>query len=149
MQSNLSIGVYSTDGGVVKIEGQSAADAAASGCSGPTLVSIASNGRYGVLADGGGNAYLYLTSITGHTLDGIRVQHGSTMRLRSSSIDAATASGRSGRVMNQANLFFDEQGNGPAASSTLAGPVCVSGNSSVDTDNSATVVTTVATCASP
>lgn len=149
--SNISTGVYSTDGGIAKIEGQSAADAASAGCSGsgPSRMTIAANGRYGVLADGGGNAYLYQTSISGHTLDGIRVQHGSTARVRSSTIDAATSSGRSARVMSQAHLFFDEQMNGPAASSTLAGPVCVTDSSSVDTYNSSTVLNTVTTCTSP
>jgi hypothetical protein len=112
-------------------------------------VSIANNGRFGVLADGGGNAYLYLTTISGHSIDGIRVQHGSTVRVRSSTVDAASASGRSARVTNQAHLYFDEQGNGPAASSALAGPVCVTGTSSVDTDNSSTVITTTATCGPP
>jgi hypothetical protein len=149
IQSNLSTGVYTTDGGIAKIEGMSAADAAASGCVGIPHVFIARNGRFGVLADGGGNAYLYLTAISGHSIDGVRVQHGSTVRVRSSTIDAATASGRSARVTSQAHLYFDEQGNGPTASSTLAGPVCVAGTSSVDTDNSSTVIATTATCGSP
>jgi hypothetical protein len=112
-------------------------------------VSITNNGRIGVLADGGGNAYIYQTAISEHTADGIRVQHGSTVRVRSSTIDAASASGRSARVTNQAHLYFDEQINGPAASSALAGPVCVTGNSSADTDNSSTVITTTATCGTP
>jgi hypothetical protein len=140
IQSNLSTGVFVADGGIVKIEGQSAADATGSGCSGPFDVSIAGNGRYGVLADGGGNAYLNLTAIQRHSLDGIRVQHGSTVRVRSSYIDAATVSGRSARVMSQAHLYFDEQSNGPTASSILAGSVCVMGNSNVDTSNSSTVI---------
>lgn len=143
--SNLSTGVRTTDGGIVKIEGLSDADAAASGCKGPLHVSIVNNGRFGVLADGGGNAYLYLTNVSGHSIDNIRVQHGSTVRVRSSTIDAAS-SGRSARVASQAHLYFDEQDNGPAASSALAGPVCVTGTSSVDTDNSATVITTTTTC---
>jgi hypothetical protein len=144
IQSNLSTGVFVADGGIVKIEGQSVADSTSSGCSGPFDVSIAGNGRYGVLADGGGNAYLNLTAIQRHSLDGIRVQHGSTVRVRSSYIDAATVSGRSARVMSQAHLYFDEQSNGPTASSILAGPVCVMSNSTVDTDNSSTVVLTPA-----
>jgi len=146
IQSNLTTGVYVADGGIVKIEGQSAADADASGCTGPINVVISGNGSYGVLADGGGNAYLYLTNIQNHSVDGLRVQHGSTVRVRSSTVGAATATGRSGRVVSGANLYFDEQSNGPAAGSTLAGPVCVIGNSSVDTSNSSTVVTTVNSC---
>jgi len=144
--SNLSTGVRTTDGGIVKIEGLSDADAAASGCKGPLHVSIENNGRFGVLADGGGNAYLYLTNVSGHSIDGIRVQHGSTVRVRSSTIDAATSSGRSARVASQAHLYFDEQDNGPAASSALAGPVCVTGTSSVEADNSSTVITSTTAC---
>jgi hypothetical protein len=144
--SNLTTGVFVTDGGVVKIEGESAADAAASGCSGPYSVGIIGNGNYGVLADGGGNAYLYLTQIQNHAIDGIRIQHGSTVRVRSSSVDAATASGRSARLAFGANLYFDEQLNGPAAGSTVAGPVCVASNSTVDTGNSSTAVNVTNTC---
>ena len=140
VRSNLTTGVFVTDGGIVKIEGESADDAAASGCTGPIGVGITGNGSYGVLADGGGNAYLYLTTIQNHSIDAIRVQHGSTVRVRSSAIDAATASGRSARLSYGANLYFDEQLNGPSASSTVAGPVCATTNSNVDTSNSATVV---------
>lgn len=149
IRSNRSTGVYATDGGLVKVEGMSAADAAASGCSGPIFIDIGSNGRYGVLADGGGNAYLFLTKITGHAIDGVRVRNGSVMHIRSSTLDAATSSGRSARVKSQAHLYFDEQTAGPAAGSTLAGPICVTDNSSVDTDNSSTVPTVVTACAAP
>jgi|SRR5882757_2073003 len=149
IQSNLTTGVYVADGGIVKIEGQTAADAIASGCSGPIIVGISGNGSYGVLADGGGNAYLYLTNIQSHSIDGIRVQHGSTVRVRSSTIDAASSSGRSARVASGANLYFDEQLNGPIAGSTLAGPVCVTGNSNVDAGNSSTVVNITNTCGVP
>jgi hypothetical protein len=51
-------------------------------------------------------------------------------------------------VKAQAHLYFDELDNGPAASSTLAGPVCLTGNSSVDTDNSASVVNVTTICSS-
>ena len=148
VQSNLSQGVHVSDGGLVKIEGLSPTAAANYGCS-AVPVYLTHNGAYGVFADGGGNAYLYRTAIAGHSVDGIRVQHGSAARVRSSTIDAASASGRSARVTGEAHLYFDEQADGPAASSTLAGPVCVTGNSSVDTDNSSTVITTTATCSTP
>jgi hypothetical protein len=149
IQFNSSMGVYVADGGIAKLEGLSAADATASGCSGPSHFVLTHNGSYGVLADGGGNAYLYQATIDGHTIDGIRVQHGSTVRVRSSTIDAATTTGRSARVMSQAHLYFDEQANGPAAGSTLAGPVCATDTSSADTANSSTVITTTASCGSP
>jgi hypothetical protein len=41
------------------------------------------------------------------------------------------------------------QSNGPTASSTLAGPVRVTGNATVDTDNSATVVNVATSCTLP
>jgi hypothetical protein len=151
IQANLTTGVFVSDGGIAKLEGQSAADAAASSCSnsGPYHVYISRNGTYGLLADGGGNAYLYQAAISGHAVDGIRVQHGSIVRVRSSTIDAATSSGRSARLKAQAHLYFDEQSNGPTARSTLAGPVCVTGNAAVDTDNSSTVVTVTTSCSLP
>jgi len=149
IQSNLTTGVYVTDGGVAKIEGLSATDAALDGCAGPSHGYITGNGSYGVLVDGGGSAFLFQTAISGHSIDGLRVQHGSTVRVRSSTIDAATTSGRSARVKAQAHLYFDELSNGPAASSTLAGPVCITGNSSIDTDNSSTVINSQSACTSP
>jgi len=113
------------------------------GCTG--LVSLTNNGNYGVWASGGGDAYLYGIAISGHALDGVRVTNGSMARIRSSSIGAA-ASGRSAMVKSQAHLYFDELENGPNASSSLAGTVCVTGNSTVDTDNSSTVLNVVTTC---
>jgi hypothetical protein len=151
IQGNLTTGIFVSDGGIAKLEGLSAADSAASGCPGstPSYVLISHNGSYGLLADGGGNAYLYVAAISGHAVDGIRVQHGSIVRARSSTIDAATSSGRSARLKAQSHLYFDEQSNGPTASSTLAGPVCVTGNATVDTDNSATVVNVTTSCTLP
>jgi hypothetical protein len=151
IQANLTTGVFVSDGGIAKLEGLSSADAAASGCSssGPSIVNVSRNGTYGLLADGGGNAYLYEAAVSGHAIDGIRAQHGSIVRVRSSTIDAATSSGRSARLKAQAHLYFDEQSKGPAAKSTLAGPVCVTGSATVDTDNSSTVVTVTTSCSSP
>lgn len=150
IKGNLVSGVSVLDSGVAKIFGLSKADAIDFGCSGGEVpVDIASNGKFGVFADGGGNAYLQITRIGGHTLDGVRVQHGSVVRVRSSSIDAASTSGRSARVKAQAHLYFDEQEAGPAAGSTLAGPVCITGSSTVDTDNSSTAVTVVTSCPGP
>jgi hypothetical protein len=146
VNSNGSIGVRVSDSGVVKIE---SLDAASASITCPGRVSIAGNGTYGVLAEGGGNAYLFGVQISGHSVDGIRVQGGSQVKVRSSTIDAATTSGRSARVRIQALLWFDEQDNGPSAKSVLAGPVCVTGNSSVDTENSATVVRIERACAAP
>jgi hypothetical protein len=143
IQSNRLAGVYVTDSGMVKIESPTLAS---TGCTG--LVSLANNGSYGVLASGGGNAYLSGVAISGHSLDSVRVTNGSTARIRSSSVGAAT-SGRSATVKSQAHLYFDEQDNGAAASSSLAGTVCVTGNSTVDTDNSSTVVNVVTTCGTP
>jgi hypothetical protein len=143
IQSNRLAGVYVTDSGMVKIESPTLAT---TGCTG--LVSLTNNGSYGVLADGGGNAYLYGIAISGHSLDGVRVTNGSTARMRSSSVGAAS-SGRSATVKSQAHLYFDEQDNGPTASSSLAGTVCVTGNSTVDTDNSSTVLNIVTTCGTP
>jgi hypothetical protein len=79
----------------------------------------------------------------------VRVTNGSTARIRSSTLSASTASGRSARLKSQAHLYFDEGSNGPAAGSTLAGPVCITGNSTVDTDGSATMVNVTTTCSSP
>jgi hypothetical protein len=73
------------------------------------------------------------------------VQNGSVMRVRSSTIGAA-GTGRSARVKGQAHLYFDEQEAGPSAGSSLAGQVCVTGSSTVDTDNSSTVVSVVTSC---
>jgi hypothetical protein len=143
IQANRLAGVYVTDSGMVKIDSPTLAS---TGCTG--LVSIADNGSYGVWASGGGNAYLHAIAISGHALDGIRVTNGSTARIRSSSIGAAS-SGRSATAKGQAHLYFDEQDNGSTASSSLAGSVCVTGNSTVDTDNSSTVLNVVTTCGTP
>ncbi len=151
IRGNRVAGVFAADGGIVKVFGMTAQEAVDSGCPAPVAVTvdIASNGKYGVLADGGGDAYLQLTRITGHSLDGVRVQHGSVVRVRNSSIDAATTSRRSARVSALAHLYFDEQEAGPAARSTLAGPVCVTGSATVDTDNSSTVLTVQRSCSGP
>jgi hypothetical protein len=149
IKGNLTQGVTALDSGVVKVFGLSKEDAVDFGCPGAVTVDIAANGNYGVFADGGGNAYLQYVAIGGHTLDGVRVQHGSTVRVRSSKIDAASASGRSARVKAQAHLYFDEQEAGPGAGSSLAGPVCTTGGSTADTDNSSTVITVVTSCPGP
>jgi hypothetical protein len=149
IRGNLVAGVSVADSGIAKVFGLSKKDASDAGCAGEVPVEIASNGKYGVYADGGGNAYLQVARITGHSLDGVRVQHGSVIRVRSSQIDAATTSGRSARVKAQAHLYFDEQEAGPSAGSSLAGPVCVTGSSTVDTDNSSTVLTVLTSCAGP
>jgi hypothetical protein len=150
IKGNLVAGVSVLDSGVAKVFGLSKADAGDFGCSGGEVaVDIASNGQFGVFADGGGNAYLQITKITGHALDGVRVQHGSVVRVRNSSIDAASSSGRSARVKAQAHLYFDEQEAGPSAGSSLAGPVCVTGSSTADTDNSSTALTVVTSCPGP
>lgn len=86
IRGNVVSGVYVSDGGIAKIFGLSAADATASGCTAAVTVDIGSNGKYGVLVDGGGNANLQLARITGHTLEGVRVQHGSVVRVRSSTV---------------------------------------------------------------
>jgi hypothetical protein len=143
IQSNATAGVYVLDAGMVKIESPTLAT---TGCTGQVSLT---GGRYGVWAEGGGNAYLYGVAISGQSNDGVRVTNGSTARIRSSTISAASASGRSARLKSQAHLYFDEGSNGPAASSTLAGPVCITGNSTVDTDGSATVVNVTTTCSSP
>jgi hypothetical protein len=144
IQSNRATGVYVLDSGMVKIESPTLAT---TGCDGQ--VSLTNNGRYGVWAEGGGNAYLYKVAISGHSVDSVRVTNGSTARIRSSTLAAASSSARSVRLKSQAHLYFDEGDNGPTASSTLAGPVCITGNSTVDTDNSATVVNVTTTCSSP
>jgi hypothetical protein len=146
IKGNLVQGVAALDSGVVKVFGISKQGAIDLGCPGPVTIAITANGAYGVFADGGGNAYLQYTSISGHKTDGVRVQHGSVMRVRSSKIDAAGGTGRSARVKAQAHLYFDEQEAGPSASSSLAGPVCVTGSSTADTDNSSTVITVVTSC---
>jgi hypothetical protein len=92
---------------------------------------------------------MYRTQVTGHTTDGVHVQDGSSVKIQSSSIDAATGTGRSARVNSAAHLWFDEEAFGPTAGSTLAGPVCVTSDSSIDTNNSSTKVRTTAHCATP
>ena len=151
ISGNRVTGVYAEDGGTVKVYGTSAADAALYECpsSAAVLVDITSNGKYGVLADGGGNAYLHFTRMTGHTLDGVRVQHGSVVRVRSSQIGAGTSSGRAARVKALSHLYFDEQEAGPAAGSTLSGPVCVTTSSYADAENSSTALTIVRSCPGP
>jgi hypothetical protein len=146
IQGNAVAGVSAVDTGIVKVYGISAAEATDYGCPGPVIVQISNNGNYGVFADGGGNAYLQNTRVRRHLLEGVRVQNGSVVRVRSSEIDAAKKTGRSARVKGNAHLYFDEQEAGPAAGSTLAGPVCVTGSSTVDTDNSSTVVTVLTSC---
>jgi hypothetical protein len=144
IQSNAVAGVRVTDSGIVKIESPTLAT---TGCDG--LVSVANNGSYGVWASGGGNAYLFGVVISGHSIDGVRVTNGSTARISSTTISASSSSGRSARAKGQAHLYFDEVVNGPAASSSLGGPVCITGNSTVDTDNSATVLNVTTTCSTP
>jgi hypothetical protein len=102
-----------------------------------------------VLAEGGGDAYLQNTQITGHTIDGVRVQDGSSVKVLSSRIDAATSTGRSARVRAQSVLWFNEEQGGAAARSVLAGPICVTDNSYVDTNNSGTQVRIQDACHSP
>ena len=145
IDSNKSIGVYVRDGGIVKLEG--APPPIQASCW--AIVLIANNGNYGLLAEGGGQGFLYRAQVMGHVIDGVRVQDGSVVKVHSSAIDAATGSGRSAWVKSHSHLWFDEEVYGPGASSSLAGPVCVTNNSSVDTDNSATQFTTVNTCATP
>jgi hypothetical protein len=146
IDSNVSIGVYVRDGGIVKLEGLTP-DAITAACPGNVL--ITNNGRYGVLAEGGGAAFLYRAQINGHSLDSVRVQNGSVAKIRSSSIEAATGSRRSARVSSQAHLWFNEEAYGPSAASTLAGPVCIANNSSVDTENSSTQIRTIDRCTGP
>jgi hypothetical protein len=146
IDSNVSIGIYVRDGGIVKLEG-STPDASSAACPGSVLIS--NNGRYGVLAEGGGTAFLYRAQVTGHSIDSVRVQNGSVAKIRSSTIDAATGSHRSARVSGQAHLWFNEEAYGPKAGSTLVGPVCVANNSSVDTENSSTELRTVDRCTGP
>ena len=95
-----------------------------------------------------GNAYLYDVQISGHSTDGVLVQDGASAKVLSSTIDAASSSGRSARVRAQSILWFDEEQNGPTARSVLHGPVCVTGNSYVDTNNSSTKVNTQQMCGS-
>lgn len=146
IKGNVIQGVTALDSGVAKVFGTSKQDAIDLGCPGPVTVEIGDNGAYGVFADGGGNAYLQYTSVSGHKIDGVRIQHGSVMRVRSSKIDAAGGTGRSACVKAQAHLYFDEQEAGPSAGSSLGGPVGVTGSSTVDTDNSSTVVSMVGSC---
>jgi hypothetical protein len=146
IDSNHSIGIYVRDGGLAKLEALPLSSLSSS-C--PSGMLISNNGSYGLLAEGGGLGGLYRTTVTGHATDGVRVQDGATVKVRSSSIDAATTTGRSARVKNNAHLWFDEETSGPSASSTLMGPVCVTGDSTVDTDNSSTKVTTTTKCLLP
>jgi hypothetical protein len=143
IDSNKSIGVYVRDGGVVKLEGLQ--PPLPDSCWG--VVIIANNGNYGLLAEGGGLGFLYRADIMGHAIDGIRVQNGSVVKVHSSMIDAASSTGRSAWIKSHAHLWFDEEVFGPSASSSLAGPVCVTNNSSVDTDNSSTQINTITSCA--
>ena len=145
VSTNGSIGVYVRDSALVKAQGLGPA-AASSSC--PGQISIASNGQYGVLAEGAGNAYLYDVQISGHSTDGVLVQDGASAKVLSSTIDAASSTGRSARVRAQSVLWFDEEQNGPTARSVLHGPVCVIGNSYVDTNNSSTQVRTQQMCGS-
>jgi hypothetical protein len=101
-----------------------------------------------VLAEGAGNAYLYDVQISGHSTDGVLVQDGASAKVLSSTIDTASSTGRSARVRAQSILWFDEEQNGPTARSVLHGPVCVIGNSYVDTNNSSTQVRTQQNCGS-
>jgi hypothetical protein len=146
IDSNKSIGVYVRDGGVVKLEGAPSADTTST-C--PANVVIGNNGDYGMLAEGGGLGFLYRAQITGHAVDGVRIQDGSVVKVRSSTIDRATSTGRSAAVKSHAHLWFNEETAGPAAGSTLAGAVCVTNDSSVDTDNSSTTVRAIPRCPSP
>jgi len=142
IDSNRSIGVYVRDGGTVKLEG--ATPPLTSDC--PAAVVIANNGDYGLLAEGGGLGFLYRAKVSGHVVDSLKVQNGSVVKVRSSSIAAATTSGRSARLKSNAHLWFDEEYYGPSAGSTFAGPVCLTNGSTVDTDNSSTTLTTVSSC---
>ena len=145
ISTNGTMGVYVRDSALVKAQGFGPA-AASSSC--PGQITIASNGQYGVLAEGAGNAYLYDVQISGHSTDGVLVQDGASAKVLSSTIDAASSSGRSARVRAQSILWFDEEQNGPTARSVLHGPVCVTGNSYVDTNNSSTKVNTQQMCGS-
>ncbi len=151
IRGNREMGISVSDSGMVKAAGMTAADATANGCASttPIPVDISGNGKYGVLADGGGNAYLQNMRITGHTLDGVRVQNGSIVRIRNSQIDAATTSRRSARVKGSSHLYFDEQEAGPTARSTLSGSVCVTTSGTVETENSATSLTITRICSGP
>lgn len=145
ISTNGKMGVYVRDSALVKAQGLGPA-AASSSC--PGQISITSNGQYGVLAEGAGNAYLYDVQISGHSTDGVLVQDGASAKVLSSTIDAASSTGRSARVRAQSILWFDEEQNGPTARSVLHGPVCVIGNSYVDTNNSSTQVRTQQNCGS-
>ena len=142
---NTAIGVYVRDGGIVKLEGST--PPLTSGC--PADVVIANNGSYGLLAEGGGVGFLYRATVSGQAVDNVRVQNNSTVKVRSSTIAAATSTGRSAWVKSQSHLWFNEEIYGPSAGSTLPGPVCITNGSSVDTDNSSTVLTTTASCGQP
>ncbi len=145
IDSNKSMGVYVRDGGIAKLEGLT--PPLTSNCPGSVLIN--NNGSYGLVTEGGGIAVLYRAQLTGYTIDGVHVQDGSTVKIRSSFIDLATSTGRSARVNSAAHLWFDEEVYGPTASSSLSGPVCVTSNSSIDTSNSSTHVRTTANCSVP
>lgn len=145
INANGTMGVYVRDSALVKAQGFGSA-AASSSC--PGQISITSNGQYGVLSEGAGNAYLYDVQISGHSTDGVLVQDGGSAKILSSTIDAASGTGRSARVRAQSILWFDEEQNGPSARSVLHGPVCVIGNSYLDTNNSSTQVRTQQSCGS-
>lgn len=151
IRNNKEMGISVSDSAMVKMSGATAADLTANGCPSttPLPAELSANGKYGVLADGGGNAYLQFARIAGHTLDGVRVQNGSIVRVRNTTIDAAVTSRRSARVKSSAHLYFDEQEAGPTARSTLSGPVCVTTSGTVDTENSATSLTITRTCSGP
>lgn len=142
-------GVWVADSAMVKVMGTSKQDAIDIGCPGAVNVEITSNGKFGVYADGGGNAYLTYTRLAGFAYDGVRVQNGSIARVQSSKIDAASTSGRSARVKASGHLYFDEQQSGPGAGSSLGGPVCITGSATVDADNSSTVVSVLTSCTGP
>ena len=142
IESNSTAGVQVRDGGVVKLEG--APPPVSATC--PAGIVIANNGSYGLLAEGGGLGFLYRAQVSGHSVDNVKVQNGSIVKIRSSTIGAATGSGRAARLKGNAHLWFDEETNGPSAGSTLAGPVCMTNGSTVDTDNSSTTLTTVSSC---
>jgi hypothetical protein len=137
IDSNRLFGVYVRDGGVAKISADST-------CS--SNLNISNNGTYGLLAEGGGQATLLDIGISGSGVDSIRAQDGANVKVRSSRIGAALRTGRSAWIKSQSHLWFNEESAGPGASSTLAGPVCVTNGSTVDTDNSSTVLTTTDNC---
>ena len=90
-------------------------------------------------------------SVVQSQIDAIGSAPGNTITVTGTCVGSVTVTRAdsltvSNLSLSQAHLYFDEQNNGPAASSALAGPVCVTGTSSVDTDNSSTVITATTTC---